>query len=47
MRAAREILHARMDALQLELTICRNPRQLRLIEGALAATREWLLRIGQ
>ena len=45
--AAREMLHARMDALQVELTICRSPRQLRMLEGALAATRVWLLRLEQ
>lgn len=44
---ARRYLHARLDALQYELTLCRSPRALRSIEGAIAATKCWLEAVGQ
>ncbi len=38
----RVYLHARLDALQFELTECRSTRQLRVLEGAIFMTRAWL-----
>ena len=42
--ALQGVLHSRLTELQYELTICRSPRQLRLIEGAIRSTR--LLLVG-
>lgn len=43
----RHYLHARLDALQYELTVCSSPRALRSLEGAIRATKAWLEAVGQ